>query len=378
MRISILCFLLLLSFFLQAQSRRDTTISNYSAYKRSLSFAGLLQTRYTYSLNKQVDVNGKHFPDTVKGNTNSFSLKRVRFQAKAQINDHFDATILVNFADFSSSNVASKVLENAFVRYSLSPYFHVIAGQYRPFFGIEDAIPVDLIRSLDYSNQYTAFGSSGWQSFQLGVSVYGNINTDSSAVPLRYFAGVHNGNNKNQPADNDNSKHMYARLEADLGKRVTIGVNAANGSTQEQHGNAWGADIRSRIRLADKWSLNLNAEYKEGSNFAAYNAFTGNPRPAISEFKMSGFYIFPQLRYEFKHPRMRAIELSSRYEYFDESSKRNSNPRQTIIPMLAMEFADNYFVCLQIGVNIDLYKNDIPHTTQYSHNAAVAQLQVRF
>lgn len=370
--------MMLLSFFLQAQTKRDTTISNYSAYKRSLSFAGLLQTRYTYSLNKQVDVNGKHFPDTVKGNTNSFSLKRVRFQVKAQINDHFDAAILVNFADFSSSNVASKVLENAFVRYSLSPYFHVIAGQYRPFFGIEDAIPVDLIRSLDYSNQYTAFGSSGWQSFQLGMSVYGNINSDSSAVPLRYFAGVHNGNNKNQPADNDNSKHMYARLEADLGKRVTIGVNAANGSTQEQHGNAWGADIRSRIRLADKWSLNLNAEYKEGSNFAAYNAFTGNPRPAISEFKMSGFYIFPQLRYEFKHPRMRAIELSSRYEYFDESSKRNSNPRQTIIPMLAMEFADNYFVCLQIGVNIDLYKNDIPHTTQYSHNAAVAQLQVRF
>ena len=361
-----------------AQSARDTLLANYSTYKRALSFAGLLQTRYTYSMTKNVDVNGKNYPDTMRGVTNSFSLKRVRFQVKAQINDHFDAAILVNFADFSNSNVANRVLENAFIRYSLNSHFHIIAGQYRPFFGIEDAIPVDIIKSLDYSNQYTAFGNSGWQSFQIGLCIYGDITGSEAKIPLRYYAGVHNGNNRNQPTDNDNTKHTYVRLEGDVAKNVTVGVNGGLGSTQNENGSAWGGDVRSKIKFNSKWTVELTGEYKEGSNFAAFNSFATAPKPNVDQFKMRGFYVFPNIRYEYKRPRVRAIELSARYEYFDDSYKFNSNPRQTIIPMLAMEFADNYFACLQVGMYIDVFKNDVPNTTQYSHNAAVAQLQIRF
>lgn len=52
---------------ISAQQKDETslseadTISNFSAFKRSLSFSGVLQTRYMASLNEQVDVNGKHF-----------------------------------------------------------------------------------------------------------------------------------------------------------------------------------------------------------------------------------------------------------------------------------------------------------------------------
>lgn len=356
---------------------RDSAVSNYSAYKRAFSIGGLLQTRYTYSLTKDVDWNGKNYDATTKGITNSFSLKRARIQARAQINDHFDAVILVNLADFSNSNVSAKVLENAYIRYTLSRHFHIIAGQYRPFFGIEDAIPVDLIKSLDYSNMYYAFGNSGWQSFQTGVCIYGDI-TGEGQLPLRYYVGAHNGNGKNQVSDNDNSKHMYARLEADISKQFTLGINGGSGSVQDEHGTAWGGDIKSKFTLSKKWKLEFTGDYKEGNNFSAFSAYTGTPPRTVSDFKMRGFYVFPTLRYEYTHPRVRAIEFSSRYEYLNTSTEFNSNPRQTIIPMLAMEFADNYFACLQLGVIIDIYKNDVPLTTEYTHNLAVAQLQIRF
>lgn len=354
---------------------RDTAIKNYSTYKRSFTIAGLLQTRYSYSLTKHVDVNGAHFDSG--GITNTFSLKRVRIQAKAQVNDHFDAVILINLADFSSSNLSGKVLENAYIRYTLSRHFHVIGGQYRPFFGIEDAIPVDLIKSLDYSNMYYAFGNSGWQSFQVGACVYGDITGDNQ-LPLRYYVGVHNGNGKNQVMDNDNSKHVYGRLEADLSKQVTIGINAGNGSIQNQHGSAWGGDIKALVPLAKKWKFEFTGDYKEGSNFADFAAYTGAEPKTVGDFKMRGFYAFPTIRYEYTHPRVRSIEFSSRYEYLNTSTQFNSNPRQTIIPMLSMEFADNYFATLQVGVIIDLFKHDVPLTTSYTHNLAVAQLQIRF
>lgn len=188
------------------------TIRNYSKYKRSLTFNGLLQTRYVLSLTNQVDVNGKHH-DGVESKpvTNSFLVKRARLMVKAAINDHFAANFMINFADFSTTPTG-KVLENAFIKYTLNKHFNVQAGQFRPFFGIEDVVPVDLIRTLDYSNQYYAFGNNGWQSFQIGVTVLGAINKDD-AKPLKYYAGVYNGNNRNQLTDNDNTKNLYLRLE---------------------------------------------------------------------------------------------------------------------------------------------------------------------
>jgi hypothetical protein len=227
----------------------NDTIINYSAYKRSLSFAGLVQTRYIASLSSHVDVDGKHQPDSIRALNNTFLVKRAQLQVKAQVNDHFSAALMMNFAEFNT-NPANKVLENAFIKYSLNRHFNLQAGQFRPFIGIEDALPVDIIRTLDYSNQYYAFGANGWQSFQIGLSVFG-----------------------------------------------------------------------------EKWKLALGGEYKNGTTFTMFNSSTLNPKPSLSEFRMHGFYFFPILRYEPKRPRMRALELSSRYEYFDEQYKLNSNPR---------------------------------------------------
>lgn len=356
----------------------STNITNYSAYKRSLSFAGLLQTRFVGSLTKNVDVNGVNYDPNapVKGITNTFLVKRARLQVKANVNDHFSANFMINFAEFNS-DPSNKVLENAFIKYTLSRYFNVQGGQFRPFFGIEDALPVDIIRTLDYSNQYYAFGSNGWQSFQVGVSVFGAV-TKEDALPVRYYVGAYNGNNRNQALDNDNSKNVYARLESDITKRTTIGLNVASGSMATGTGNAWGGDILTNLSLSTKWKLVLGAEYKNGTSFTRYKADTAANKPGLSQYRMQGFYFFPILRYEPRRPRFRAIEFSSRYEYFDELYKRSSNPRQTIIPNLTWIFADNFYAALQMGVSIDLYQTKTPLTTNWNHSLGYVQMQIRF
>jgi len=366
--------------FAKAQQKDRTqlsdTLKNYSAYKRKLAFAGVLQTRYMLSLDKEVDINGKNFdPSTMKAISNTFMVKRARVMVKGDINDHFSANILANLAEFNS-DPTNKVLENAYIKYSLSEYFHIQAGQFRPFFGIEDAVAVDIIRTLDFSNQYYAFGKNGWQSFQTGISVLGNV------VPggkLRYFAGAYNGNNKNQSADDNNTKNLYARLEADFLKDFTIGVNAGSGSLAASSiGNAYGADATAKIPLSEKFDLLLMAEFKKGANFLAYNADKQTARPDLKEYQMRGFYFFPTLRYNHLSRRLRAVEFSCRYEYFDENYKLASNPRQTLIPNASLIFADDFYAAIQVGVAVDRFKNQIPLSTAYNHSLGYVQLQIRF
>jgi hypothetical protein len=350
------------------------TIKNFSSYKRAITFSGLLQTRYLNSLTKNVDINGKNFdPAATTGKiTNTFMLKRVRFVVKGTVNDHFSANLLVNFAEFNG-DPANKVLENAFVKYTLNKYLNVQAGQFRPFFGIEDVVPNDIIRSLDYSNQYYAFGASGWQSFQTGVAVFGNLNKGGQ---LRYYVGAYNGNNRNQASDNDNAKNMYGRLEADLLKGLTVGVNAAQGSLGAGIGDAVGVDVKSEFALNAKWEFALGGEYKSGTNFALYNALS--VKPTLKDVRMQGFYIFPIVRYNINMRRVRSLEFSSRYEYFNEKYKLNHNARQTIIPNVSLIFADDFYAALQLGVSKDIYQKNVPLTTAYNHNLAYLQLQVRF
>ncbi len=378
-RLTIMAYLGFISLACAQQKDRTTltdTLKNYSAYKRKMTFAGVLQTRYVLSLNKDVDINGKQFdPATSKAISNTFLVKRARVMVKGDINDHFSANILANLAEFNS-DPSNKVLENAYIKYSLNPYFQLQAGQFRPFFGIEDAVAVDIIRTLDFSNQYYAFGKNGWQSFQTGLSVLGNVIPSGK---LRYFAGAYNGNNKNQTSDDNNTKNLYARLETDLLKNFTVGVNVGSGSLADSDiGNAYGIDATAKIPLSDKLVLLLMTEYKTGANFLAFNADKQPERPDISEYKMQGFYFFPTLRLNHGSRRLRAVEFSCRYEYLDENYRLASNPRQTVIPNVSLVFADDFFAALQVGVAIDKFKNQVPLTTTYNHNLGYVQLQIRF
>jgi hypothetical protein len=351
------------------------TLKNMSTYKRSISFSGLLQTRYLASMTSNVDVNGQNFDQNSASKlTNNFMLKRARFIVTGNINDHFSANLMMDFAEFNS-NPVNKVLDNAYIKYSLNRHFNIQAGQFRPYFGIEDAVANDIIRTMDYSNQYYAFGNSGWQSFQVGVTILGAI-TNEGQLPVRYYVGAYNGNNRNVANDNDNTKNFYARLEVTPLKNLNIGFNGASGSLGNGTGYAYGGDVQGKINISDRWQLTLNGEYKSGNNFALFNTYT--VKPTLNQVMMHGYYIFPIIRYAYDRRRVRAIEFSSRYEYFNQNYKLASNPEQTIIPNVTLIFADDFYAALQMGVSIDMYQKNIPLSTTYTHNLAYVQFQVRF
>ncbi|WP_432712541.1 porin, partial [Pedobacter sp.] len=235
--------------------------------KAKITMKGLFQARYSFSGNKSVDLNGLHHID---GNAtyNDFDIKRARLQFASKISDRTEVILLLNLADFKS-DPKNKVLENAYITYRLNPYFNFKAGQFRPAFGLEDMYAVDVIKSMDYSNQYTAFGNNGWQSFQIGASIGGAI---KGALPVKYEFAVVNGNNRNQVMDSDNGKHFTTRVELLLQKRLNLklGLNGGLAVVTERNVYASGIDLQATIPLGKKWSFELETEAKQGNNHTLF------------------------------------------------------------------------------------------------------------
>lgn len=133
-----------------------------------------------------------------------------------------------------------------------------------------------------------------------------------------------------------------------------------------------------QLPLSQRFTLDLTGEYKHGANISAYrNADKASANPA-GRFQNRGFYLFPNLRYDYKHPRLRSIEFSSRYESFDENFRLDRNKRQTLTPMLSLEFTDDYFARLQLGYTMEMFDHSTSAMPKKRYNIAVAQMQVRF
>lgn len=351
--------------------KSDTSIN----IKAKISIKGLLQTRYLFSSHKNIDVTGLHHIDG-KAVDNDFDIKRARIQLAAAISDRTAVVLLLNLADFKS-NPANKVLENAYITYRLNPYINFKMGQFRPAFGLEDMYPVDVIKSMDYSNQYTAFGNNGWQSFQIGASIYGAI---KGAFPVKYEVSVVNGNNRNQLMDNNNGKSFSSRVEFGLNKslKLNLGLNGGLAGVEDQTVFATGIDLSAVVPIIKKWSLEIETEFKQGNNHILYSSLDSSKRVGnVGQYQMRGMYFLPNLRYAINYHRLSSIEFSCRYEYFDQDFKHNSNPRQTYTPMISAEFLKAYNARIQFGINIDHYKNNVPLTTQYRNQLFVLQVQSR-
>ncbi|WP_157274097.1 porin [Pedobacter sp. BAL39] len=349
--------------------------SKIDSTKLKIYIQGLLQARYSYSSNAHVDLNGQHHLDN-KAIYNDFDLKRVRLQFTSKISDRTEVFLLLNLAEFKS-DPKNKVLENAFLTYRLNTHLNFKMGQFRPAFGLEDMYPVDLIKSLEYSNQYTAFGNNGWQSFQMGASIYGAI---AGTLPLRYELTVVNGNNRNQVMDNDNGKHFSSRVEMELNKKhlVKLGLNGGLANVSRTGAYATGADLSGTVPICKKWSLEIETEFKQGSNHVLYyNLDSAARQGSLSNYQMRGAYFLPNLRYAINYHRLRSIELSCRYEYFDADFKHLRNPRQTYTPMISTEFLKTYNARIQLGINIDRYKHNESGTTRYNNETIIVQVQTR-
>lgn len=363
-----LLFLLCLPFLSKAQGI-DIPVTS----KTKLNFSGMLQSQFNYSLDDDIDIKGLHHSGDEQVSHNSFSVKRARLQLNATISDRINAVILVNFGDFTG-NPQNKVLENAFIKYSINDYVNFQFGQFRPQFGQEDNYPVDFVQSIDYSNQYYLFGGNSWQSFQIGASFSGKIK--DIAVPIEYSIGVFNGNNRNT-VDNDDGKIFPARLVFGLSKETHLGLSGGAGKNMGQKIWAYGMDLDYKKQLNEKWGVKFTSEYKQGINSQEFFNQT-TPVIPVSRYAMRGIYVLPNVSYSFKNTRLKDLEFAFRYEYLDADFKQSRNARQTYIPMLSASFAEAYAIRVQLGLMMDRYQKNIPNTTAYNNNRVICQVQARF
>jgi len=341
------------------------------------SVKGLFQGQYAASLNTDVDINGLHHSDGEEV-SNSFLVKRGRLQVKAIISDRTDVTMSVNLADFKS-DPKNKVLENAYISYKLSDKISLTAGQFRPFFGLENTYPIDIVKSIDFSNQYYEFGNNGWESFQIGASV--SVRDSIGKMPIQYGLTVFNGNGRNQNNDKDNGKQYAGRFLFRLSEKnnVNLGLNGGLGQVFHKDVYAVGFDVTSDFHLSEKFLLELQLEAKQGTNHNLF--FNLQPEERLynlNRYQTRGFYFLPNLRYEIQYRRLSSIEFSCRYEYLDSSYRINSNLRQTWLPMLSLEFLKSYNARIQLAMQIDDYKRNVPDTPAYDNKLFILQVQSRF
>lgn len=342
---------------------------------------GVFQTRYLDNFKKGVDIDGLHHsstPEKTNYSNSSFDIKRMRVSMNAKITENLEVTTLVNFADFKNKDVSTRVLENAYAKYTVSRYFQITVGQFRPLFGMEETYPVDIVKSIDYSNSYYLFGNNGWMSFQVGAAITGSV--DLGKVPMSYGFSVTNGNGKNK-TDGDDGKHYSSRFLFNLDKKhnLNVGVSGGFGEVQKENVYAVGVEATAKFPINDRWCLDFQTEAKQGTNHDAFFKLAADKRLGkLDDYLMKSFYILPNIRYEVGMKHFHAIEFACRYEYLDAESKLNSNARQTLTPMFSLEFLKNYGARIQVGMQIDNFKENIKDSKTYNSNLAFVQLQCRF
>lgn len=373
-----IAFVFLIPLFMNAQTAEtQKAVDSESSIKYpQFQFKGLFQARYLESFGDNVDVLGVHH-STGDVTQSSFDIKRMRVGLNTKLSEATEVVILVNLADFKS-DTKGKVLENAYAKYTFNKYIAVLGGQFRPAFGIEELVPVDIIKSFDFSNQYYEFGKNGWTSFQIGASATGNF--DIGKMPVNYSVSVLNGNGKNQEKDNDNGKQYSSRFVFGLSKqhKINLGLNGGIGKYAKEKVYAVGADITSDFRLTDRFTFDLQIEYKQGTNHNLYFSLPVDSRTDdVADYQMRGIYFLPNVRYQIDYKKLTSLELSCRYERFDPSYKIDSNVRQTYTPMISLEFGKAYTGRIEMGFEIDHFDRNIPDTSTYSDNLFIIQFQCR-
>jgi hypothetical protein len=376
--IKIVFVFLLIPLFINGQNAETPKAADTESSVKypQFQFKGLFQARYLTALEDGVDVMGVHH-STGEVVQSSFDIKRMRVGLNTKLSEATEVVILVNLADFKS-DPKGKVLENAYAKYTFNKYIAVTGGQFRPAFGIEELVPVDIIKSFDFSNQYYEFGKNGWTSFQIGASVTGDVT--AGKIPISYAFSVLNGNGKDQEMDKDNGKQFSSRFVLGLSKehKINLGLNAGVGTVFKQDVFAFGADITSDFKLNDKFTFDLQIEYKQGTNHNLYFSLPVTGRTAnVGDYQMRGIYFLPNLRYVVDYKKLTSLELSCRYESFDPSYKIDSNVRQTYTPMISLEFGKAYTGRIEMGFEIDRYDKSIPDTSMYNDNLFIIQFQCR-
>lgn len=353
----------------------DTLAKPLGSFFKRLQLSGMIRSRYISSFNKNIDIDGiEHAAGSASYANNAFNIPQARLVVSGDVTPKLDVYFRANFADFSA-NPQSKVLEYAFATYHFSPYLNLRMGLFRPYFGREDDIATDFLKSFDYSNQYSAFDQNGWMNYQMGLSISGELK--NLAFPIKYYVGVYNGNRRNSFTDNDNGKQFPARVELDFTPGFQVGLNGGLGKEYGKGISVWGADVYYKKQIDRRWSVDVVTEYKQGDNQSLFFS-EAVPGKTVDDYQVRGAYILPSLFYKVTSSTIKGLEASFKYEYLDPNFKQNGNVHQQYVPMLGIDFAEQNALRLQVGAVLDRFDRNVENSSVYNSSRFVTQLQIRF
>lgn len=352
----------------------DTSIEKTTGKEKRLLLSGMMILRYAFSPNEMVDINGRHHTESSGYTTSSFALRRARLQAKTIVSSKVEAALLLNLTDFTG-DPRHKVLELATVKYHFNPHLNLQVGQFRPYFGREDLYPEEQLQSLEWSNGYYAFGGNGWQSFQMGATLYGEVPVFNQ--PVRYYIGIFNGNGRNQLMDNDKGKLFPVRIETTLKGSTSLAVNAGLGKEQQASVWAWSADLCHRVPLNGKATLQLQAEYRKGTNPARFYSDTTGEK-TLEDYTLSGFYVLPALSCRIEKKGMETAGCTLRWELLNTPCKGENNRQHTLTPLAYLQLSAPCRLRLEAGAILNHFDENVPNTTSYSHTRYIMQVKASF
>lgn len=347
MKISLKNTLLLLAclgcshLFGQEQSNSDSPKVEFKEtdnFKPNGKLGFLFMGGYAFGLNDETSGTGSYVADDQDIASNNFYLKYARISGKYNLSPKLQADLLFNLADFKSGDVSRKILEIASLTYKYNKALNLKVGQFRPYFGIESMYGITKNKSYAWSENYSMMGKNNWQSFQLGASIFGDLN--QYKIPVRYYLNAYNGNGKNAIIDNDSSKNFSSRLVLTAIPNVELGANYATTNYLDKNVKAVAFDFRTNHNLTNKLKLNTEFNYAFGNNLAdAMKAkAVGN---AIDDYKFRGWFFVPQFIYDLNSKEIESLEFSMRYEGLYTNLDANKNLLTSFVPMLSLNLKRN-------------------------------------
>lgn len=279
-------------------------------------------------------------------------IRRARLDFKAQINEHFDSRLQIEFAG------SPKILD-AILTYKYREWLKFSAGQfYIPLF-YENITADNKLDFIDRSQAVSALAArdkdviGNQNGRDLGIQASGSAVKIKDRFLIDYFVGGFNGAGINVP-DNNESKDFSGRMVFHPLKNLDLGGSYYNGF------DIWGSPAKEHVRKRSGAELSytyafatLRGEYIQGLDGAT---------------EKSGWYA-QVAAFVYK----KNIQLVARYDAYDPNIDPDKKDDSFVNYILGVNFYINSWSKFQIN-----YTNRVEEGKQVNNDLIAAQLQLGF
>jgi len=340
---------LLLLFTLSAfqVSGQTNLVSNSPVEK--LKISGLFQPRYDF-----VD-------DTTKASSNGFKIRRFEFKLATELNDWIGFDLNYDFSPKSTGGTGD--LRDAILRFKLNDFAKISVGQFKkPVLKEEFLTGAGSIRLVDRGLLAKWLTDNNFAERDLGIGINGD--TKKLDIPVSYWAGIFNGNGKNNASDNNSAKQIVAHLEykpLDFltvgGGFTTIGYNnnfagssknkSVADSTKSKTQINWQTAFGGNVELVFG-DLSVISEYYQFDNAKLWeSALPAGARnvTAVNVFRKGveayGYYINPLYLIKLDSETFPKVDFGAKYEVLDPDKNSDKNTITEITVGTSLYFHEN-------------------------------------